>query len=482
MAKNIVAVKEAGQLIAAEYLDRACKNAGYLGVASVQDGKLSIAHQGNKPTVDIVQKVQEHFKDSVVMFCFGENVKTQLEEDRLPFLCQLDKAKGDEVAVFLTGSFEGYQVKDSSHIDEFHCFDDFLSKKLPKIYKGAGSDFEEFLKELNDPITQQDLSNSWTNRGFMSFLTSSGKAVTLFNKGNIFVRKYSWGTVSDGLSFEEKASTPPKEEKKLSILEKMLAKKEAATASVPAVSPPKTDTKAVIAAAVSGKEFEEVKLPAEAKDWNNKQKSRWWIGEVGYQPNGYKDLKCTVKRYPGTKQGVLAKLADSNGRLPPNVNEDSATPITQEVVEQETKEVHPNKVDPKTLPDKTQKEAPENAKDTAPKHVSMDNMPILSPKQKLKLKKDWMQDSEVIKVLGDDFQQMLMHPKNLKELEDNYQSFWDGLGEERRTLSFEALMKLGTIDLKSLAVLAFNEQNDRVKAEIKLRSIEKANPNLKLAM
>lgn len=490
--KSIVGVKNAGFLMPTDYLSRAVKDAGYLGTAVVHEGKLVINHQPTKQTVDQIQKVQEHFKDSTVIFCFGENSKTKLPEDQLPFLCQLSKDKGDEVAVFLEGNFEGYSVKGSSHIDAFHAFDDYISKKLQKLYKGASSDLEEFLKELNDDLVKQELSNSWTSRGFISLLTSSGKAATIFNKGNFVVRQFPWGTVSDNLGYEEKsetAATPVEKEKPVSLLDKLMAKKEAPKVSVPPVDPKKTEASvAAITAATTDDKFEEVNLPPEAKNWTNKDKIKWWVAEVGYKPNGYKDLKTKVKRTKGTKRGVLADLADANGDIPAVVNQEATAVNTEAVNDKpvkmeaktEVKAQNPNKVDPKTLPDKV---APENAKDTSPKHVSIDNLPILGPKQKLLLKKDFLADNEIVKILGDDFQQMAMAPKQLKELEDNYQTFHDGLGMEKMPyLTFDALMKLGAIDLKSLCVLAFNNQNDRVAAEIKLSSITKANPNLKLAM
>jgi hypothetical protein len=482
MAKNVVVIKSKGFSIAQEYISRACKEAGYLGVALTQDGKLLVHHEPKKPTVESVNSVLEKFKDTTVLFCFGENTKTSLEEDRLPFHIVLDKAKGDEVAVFLTGDFQGYEVKGSSHTAEYHCFQDFLEKKLPKIYRGAGGDLSEFLKELNDPITQQDLSNSWTNRGFISMLASNGEAVTVFNKGNVFVRSYEWGTVSDGLGYEEKAEAPPKvEEKKLSLLEKMMLKKEGkpipseATASVPAVpAPVQAASAAAIEAAATGDMWEEVSLPPEAADnkekWTNKRKIAWWVSEIGYKPNGYKDMKLKVKRTKGTKRGLLADLADANGELPAIVHEEKVEAKAETM-----------KVDPKTLPDK--KEAPENMKDTSPKHVSMENMPILTPKQKLMMRKEWMADAEVVKVLGDDMQALLIEPKKLKEMEDIYQPFFDSLGLDTRPfLTKETLVKIGTIDINSLATMAFHAQLDAKKAELKLQSLMKSNPSLKLAM
>lgn len=494
MAKNVVAVKSKGFSIAQEYISRACKEAAYLGVALAQDGKLVIHHEPSKPTVEGVNSILEKFKDSTVVFCFGENTKTLLEEDRLPFHIILDKNKGDEVAVFLTGDFQGYEVKNSSHTNEYHCFQDFLEKKLPKIYRGAGSDITEFLKELNDPITQQDLSNSWTNRGFISMLASNGEAVTVFNKGNVFVRPYSWGTVSDGLNYEEKpvtAEAPKPEEKKLTMMEKLLLKKEGkpipSETSVPLVAAPKGDTalSTALAKAMPGDNWEEVSLPPEShqskENWTNKQKVQWWVSEVGFKPDGFKDMKTKVRRTKGTKVGLNAPLAATN------VVADAATPITEERVitdstaQDHKAEVKTMKVDPKTLPD--QKEAPENMKDTSPKHVSMENMPILTPKQKIMMRKEWMADAEIVKVLGDDMQALLIEPKKLKEMEDIYQPFFDSLGLDNKPfLTKEALVKIGTIDINSLATMAFHAQLDAKRLEIQLQSMVKANPSLKLAM
>lgn len=481
MAKNIVAVKSKGFSIASEYISRACKDAGYLGVALAQGGELLVHHEPKRPTVEAVNSILEKFKDDTVIFCFGENTKTSLEEDRLPFQVILDKTKGHELAVFLTGDFNGYSVKDSSHTDEYHCFEDALKNKLTKVYRGAGSDFPEFLKELNDPITQQDLSNFWTNRGFISLLTNTGEPITLFNKGNVFVRKYSWGTVSDGMGYEEAAPVKTEQAKPLSMLDRMMLKKSGTPAPADLPAEAKADTAVgKIDAAISTDKFEDVQLPREAFDkdkrWTNAQKETWWINEVGYKPDGYKDGKTKVRRTKGTKIGVLAPLAATN------VVADAATAGTAErKITDSTAMDHRQemKVDPKTLPDKIQP----GTKDTSPHYISAENMPIIGPKIKLLLKKEFLADAEIIKVLGDDFQAMAMAPKNLKDLEDTYQPFWDGLGHDNDPyMTFEGLLKLGALDLKALAVLAFNNQNDKVKAQVKLESITKANPTLKVAM
>lgn len=449
MAKNVIVITKANEIVAKAYLEKACKDATYLGTALVHEGKLVVDHQGGKPTVEQVMKVNDALKDGTIAFCFGEN-KTIVDTDRQPFRAVLDREKGDEIAVFLTGNFNGYEVKDSSHTNEFHCFDDFISKKLGKLYKAADGDLSQLMEELNDPITKRDFEQSWVNQGFITFLTSSGQALSLFNKGNTFKKEFSWGTTSDGLGFEPKAEkeAPKVEEKKLSLLDKLMLKKEPSSAS--------SSVADVIAKLpVDDSEYEEVSLPA-GTTMTNKEKIIWWQNEIGYKPEGYKEASTKVKRNKATGKGILFPLAASSG-----------VTLTNDEV--------------KNLPETTVKEAPEHVKDTAPKHVLMDNMPILSPKQKLKLHADFLKDAEVMKLLGDDFQKLAHDPKKLKEFEENYQTFGDGLGlPEDTALSFEAMMKIGTLDIKALAILCFNHQNQKFTLKQQLTTIL-ANPLNKIA-
>lgn len=469
--KNIIVVKKPGLLIAEAYLQKAIKEATYLGTALVHEGKLIIDHQTARPTVEGVMKLQDALQEQTIVFCFGEN-KTILPEDMQPFNVLVDKDGDINVAVFMEGNFNGYAVKDSAHTYEWHCNEDFISKKLPKLFRSANAGLNGLMNELIDPITQQDLSNSWTDRGFITILSTEGEAITIANKGNIFKKEYSWGLTSNHMSYEEKAAPPPKEEKvvdkPMTLLEKLQAKK-LLPGGTKAPEGLKETVTAVSAAALAAADvnFEDVKMPPEAKDWVNKTKSTWWIAEIGYQPQNYKDLRTVVRRTKGTKIGVGHPLASTNIEAATKGDPVKDKALTNDEV--------------KGLPEKVVAEAPENMKDTAPKHVSMENMPILSPKQKLKLLKEWKTDSEVIKTLGDDMKAMSFDPKKLKELEDNYQTFYDGLGLDKETwLSFEANMKLGLLDVKALAQYAFNRQNEAAQLRIQLKSIL-TNPANKIA-
>lgn len=470
--KSVIVIKKAGELITKAYVERLVKEyTSYMGTAIVYENELVIDHQKGKPTVEAVMTLQDSFKDQQIVLVFGDN-PALLPEDMQPFEVLVDKDSDTRVAVALEGNFEGYSVKGSSHTNEYHCKEDFLSKKLPKLFKAANAGLPGLVTELDDPITQQDFSNSWTDRGFITFLTTAGPSTSVFNKGHVFKADYNWGSTSNSLNYVEQTvskDAPKSEEKPLTRLQQLQAKMKGVTGAVKAPEAPApkdlpVETTRTADTVLLDKEFEIVTLPAIAKDWTNKEKMKWWIDNVGYKPDGFKDLRTKVKR---TKGATGALSAVGNTKV-----EDAATPIS-------AAEAATMKVDPKTLPDK--KEAPEHAKDTSPKHVTMENMPILSPKQKLTVKNAWMKDAEVLKILDDTYQAVALDPKKLTELEDNYQTFMDGLGLPAKTwLSFDGLMSLGSVELKALAQFAFNAQNRAASSEMKLTSIL-ANPANKIA-
>src|SRR6185312_14637425 len=453
--KNIIVVRKPGTIITQGYIERAVKNASYMGVAVVHEGKLVIEHRKGSPKIEEIRKIQDGLMDNHIVFNFTDKPEI-LDTDMLPFRVVLDKDKGDEIAVFMDGNFEGYAVPKSSHTDEFHAFDDFIGKKLQKIYRISNAGLPGLYAELQDKLTQQEFQNSWTSRGSMAFLTTAGEAITIMNKGNVFAQEFPWGWTSHSLNYTEKASTPPAPPE-MSLLEKLklkaAGKAEAPPPAAPApVDPPKTD----VVLPKDDDKFEEISLPPEAKDWTNKQKINWWVGEVGYKPEGYKMLSTKVKRTKGTKVGILAPLASTNT------------------------------VEPTSEPVKPVESPVEPGKDVTPQHVipavNGDVMPIISPKQKLLLKTNWMKDAEVSRLIGDDLKTLAYDPKKLQEFEEQYQTLADGLGlnPERLWLSFEALMKLGQTDVKALAIYAFNCQNDHKKKMLELQSVY-SNPNNKIA-
>ena len=493
--KNLIIVKKAGELVHPDYLARAVKEyTTYFGMAATVGDELLVSHSMGKKTVDEIVGVQTELQAQSMLMVFGE-YDTLLDEDMMPYIVKV--SDGVDVALALEGDYQRSGKMKSSHIDEWHCKEDFFNLKLPKLYKTAnfGKELDvkskdtfgipNFLEELEDPITKIDLSNSWDNRGFLSILAKSSPALTLWNTGNVFARHFSWGDVSSGLGYDEKAAAPPK---KMGLLEELRAKKAAAgavisdiiegkTDAVKATADPKTAIADKLKEALANKEKTVLHLPEKTStavtapdEWetvgpapsvNNNDKKKWWTAQIGYVPEGYKQPSCRVRRKKGTTIGEHAPKE----MLP------QPQPVAE--VKASVQEVKPDdkKVDPKTLPD--HKPAPENAKDTSSHHVSMSALPILSPKQKIAISNEWLKDAEVMKLLGDDMKALAFEPKRLKEFEDSFPHFADQFGLEPDTLwlSMEALLKLGAVDIKALAQYAFNRQNDNFNNKIKLRSV-----------
>lgn len=487
--KSVIVVQKAGQVINPAYLGRVFKEYNtYVGVATVNDGKLAVERVKAKPSLELVTQITEAFGKNTIVFSFGNADASILEEDLQPFTVLHDADKNPIMAAFLDGGFEGYSVPKSTHTDEFHCITDFIEPKMKKIYKFANSGIAGVIAELGDPVTQKDFSNAWTNRGNILLLPVEGDPVT-YSSQNMHAGTYNWGWVSHSLGYVEQtvAKVEPKKEeaaKPMTLAEKLKAKiagKPVADAPVKTpdakvTAPPKTET--VIHKQEISEDLEWVG-PAPSS-LNNGQKKTWWMDEVGYVPDAYKK-SIKVQRKKGTKVGVLAGLKGVK---------DAATPISNDQIKAEAKvkmaAEQPQQVEvpitdkPITLP----KEEKTFVKDTSVHNpaMTMDVMPILSPKQKLKTVTEWQKNAEVLKILGDDMKQTF-DPKMLKSFEEEYPLITDALNissfDNLMGLSFKQIFDLGTVELKALAILAFNVRNEWYKTKLQLDEVL-TNPNNKI--
>lgn len=472
----IIVIQKAGEEITPAYLERVFKEYGtYMGVAAVDDkGKLAVSSAKGKPGVDLVKAVTAEYGKKTIVFSFGKADNAILDEDMQPFPVLKDKDGSTMMAAFLDGGFEGYSVVKSTHTDEYHAVLDFIRPKVEKIYKYANMEkLDGLIAELAEPVTAKDFQNAWTNRGNITLFCADAEPIT-FQSNNIQQGKFNWGWTSHAMGYKEQTvvkseAAPAVVEKPLTMLEKLQAKMrgeaapEVKTPDAKVTAPPPTST--VIHKQEISDELEKVgPAPSMTKDgarMTNQMKHDWWMAEVGYVPEAYKKDRCVVQRKKGTKIGVLAALAKP---------QDVATPISNEEIKAAaaTSMAAPQ-------PD------PVHTKDTSVKNVmTAEVMPILSPKQKLKVQTEWMKSGTVEKVLGDDMKKTF-DPKLLKTFEENYQTFTDGLGvgdlDNTMGLSFEQIKGLGAVDLHALAVFAFNCRNERFAFKMQLEQVL-ANPSL----
>lgn len=475
----IIVIQKAGEEVTPAYLERVFKEYGtYMGVAAVDDkGKLAVSSVKGKPGIDLVKAVTAEYGKKTIVFSFGKADNAILDEDMQPFPVLKDKDGSTLMAAFLDGGFEGYSVVKSTHTDEYHAVLDFIRPKIEKIHRVANSGIPGLLTELADPLTNKEFQNAWSNRGNITLFCADAEPVT-FQSNNIQQGKFNWGWTSHAMGYKEQTvvksdAAPVVADKPLTMLEKLQAKMrgeapaEVKTPDVKVTAPPKTDT--VIHKQEISEDLEWVgPAPALTKDgqrMTNQMKHDWWMGEIGYVPDAYKKDRCKVQRKKGTKIGVLAALANKDALPKP---QEVATPISNDTIKAAaaTSMAAPQ---------------PDLVKDTSVKNVmTTEVMPILSPKQKLKVQTEWMKSGTVEKVLGDDMKKTF-DPKLLKTFEENYQTFTDGLGvgdlDNTMGLSFEQIKGLGVVDIHALAVFAFNCRNERFAFKMQLEQVL-ANPSL----
>lgn len=480
--KSVIVVQKPNEKIAAAFINILCKDfPSYMGVAAIENGSLVSTSVKGAPKAEQFAEISEALGTSHIVFTVGKAGHDLLEEDQQPHVILRNDTGQPIVSAFLAGGFDGYAVVKSSHTPEYHCVQEILIPKMKKLYKGSGNDLAALIEELKDDVTQNDFKNCWVNNGNIVFMTANGPVV-ISSAANIKQGTFNWGWTNDAFNYKEQTVAKDEkpavvEEKPLTLRQKLLLKAGATKTTGETVVVDKTVTgpakpTETSAAAINAvmEEYEDVRLPAAASDWVNKKKIEWWVGEIGYKPEGYKDLKTTAKRRKGTKMGVLHPLfsekakeeAIAAGVATPLPSENNAPAASVEAPMGIVEEVH--------------------VKDTSVKNVSTAFMPILSPKQKLGLKTSWMKDAEVVKTLGDDFKAVI-DPKLLKEYEETYASFWDsfGLSETPRPLSYEAYVKLGEVDIRALAKLAWENQNDSLRHQLKIKTII-ADPKMRVAM
>lgn len=463
--ENVIVIKKAGEKVSVAYLEKVVKKyTTYMGSALVYDKKMVVAKAKGLPTLAAINDIQDAFTDNLIVFTFGLCDKDIFEEDMQPFEVLKNDDKETIGIACLEGGFQGYSVVKSTHTDEWHCFQDFVSPKLGKLYKGADKKIAGLLEELQDKITHKDFSNSWTDRGNIALLMVEGEPV-VFSSNNPDKAPYNWGWTSNALGHveqtvakEEKKIEPAPVDKPLTLLEKLKLKAKGGATVITAAStalpkeitdPPPTDTTLKV-----NPEAGEWVTPPRDRDTNQK-KADWYITTVGYKPQKYKNgvavfltnarkaevAAGTAKELKGSE--ILAAAAAATKH--PSAG-DAASPIDQ--------------------PEPTQQ----------PSSQSGEPLPMLSPRVKKSIADGWMKTPEVLKILGED-QSVVFDPKKMAEFENKFATFADhfGLGSMDKTFNwpYSMFLSLGKDHIEALAVLAFNLRNDLIKARL-------ANPNAKI--
>lgn len=479
--ENVIVIQPGGKKIAEAYLKKVvAKYTTYMGAALIYDNKMVVSKAKGAPTLEAIADIQSAFPDNTIVFTFGQGDKDIFDEDMQPFEVLKNDAGETIVIACLEGGFQGYSVVKSTHTDEFHCVQDFITPKLKKLAKSAGGDLKGLIEELSDPITQKDFANSWTDRGNITLLTVEGPPIT-FSSGNDAKAQYTnfWTSNSlghmeqVGATEEKKVAAPVVPDKPLTLLQKLKLKAgKAPTVDPPledrpdflyeAVAPGKTDT-AIDAGKPKASEVsgEWIKPPTDVN--TNQKLSDWYMAKVGYKPQKYKtrpQVWLTSERKAELTAGTAKPIPSS----------DLKAMVT----------AHPAAGDAASpLPPSEQLAASQQDKTTdQPAAMSGEALPMLSPRVKKSIADGWMKTPEVLKILGEDHS-VVFDPKRMVEFENKFATFADhfGLGSLDTTANwpYSMFLSLGKDHVEALAVLAFNLRNEMLKAKL-------ANPNVKLML
>jgi hypothetical protein len=245
MHRGLIIRKNPGALIAKEYLEKAIAGMTCVGaaVATVGDDKkptLLCQYLNEAPTVAGLEEAQNTFKDDGIVFFLGEFPKGTNTEEIQPFALLADDKDQNLAVLFLEGDFVGFEKGGSSHSAEYNCAETLLGPMIAKMFNGSGQDLVKFNAELDEPLTETLIKQSYANRGTVCILTQDGK---LHTWGDNELRKdYPWGWTSQHLGFEAEAPKKVEEPKPQASGRKLFGSGKPVIASTESIPQPKPDT------------------------------------------------------------------------------------------------------------------------------------------------------------------------------------------------------------------------------------------------
>lgn len=204
---SAIVLKKVKQLVSDGYLTRALEhNKNGLGFA-VHDGKEpTIAFERGLGPWDLqtIKGIQETYQDYGVIFNLMNLTDKNKEDDVQPFVILGDE-QNPVLVGFAEGDFFNFIASGSDHANEYFLFNKFLIPKIRKLYDSLNGELSFLLKELNDPVTKQDMVNTCGPNGTIVLLANTGE--TLMFDNNALKREYEWGVVSKHYGYEEATKT-----------------------------------------------------------------------------------------------------------------------------------------------------------------------------------------------------------------------------------------------------------------------------------
>lgn len=405
--------RSAGKALPTAFLELVIKNNPRAwGCCFVDDDGVPQIAKGENPTVDLIEATVEEYPDKDLTFYVG-NTDGALNLDDVSPHVVLGTSDAPGIVGFVSGDFNSYAKKESSHPSEFFFTHEYLIPELQALLEGM-EDPGKVWAHLNKPIMKKKMLLEATSSATITLVAGNGEALT-FHQGDDSA-EYEWGWTSHNYGY----ALAPKEEvsdKPKGMFSKPSTKptsrstvREPAPQATTSQSAAPTSTKPT-AKATGGEALQNYSVRKETipGHLSRKDKKGYIKARIGYTPKGWDQKGFSFEVYVGPDGKTLmhsqVKTLGLKAMGLPKLN-------NPEWEKDET-------------PDTVQ---PEHAKpaETTPGQVTTDLLPILSPAAREYFHK--YKDSDAVKKQIAENGEAVQDPKAIQALEEKISSFPVQLG------------------------------------------------------
>lgn len=503
-----VIIKEAKHMIPEAALEAALMgHSSAVGIAIALGDRIEIVSGDSQfATKEIITEALDSFKDHTAIMFLGKGPMT--EESIQPFVAALNAEGQPVLAAFIEGDTEECAHEDSKHSSHFFAHAEEFEPLISRMHQDHNYDLDATVTQLREAKNVRKIAATFgENMGALFILAANGEIITISNypvmQGQSLFTEFSWGKMLHSGDYKEAAPARP------SLL------KRAASAILPAANKPVVQDAATPIAkeeaakdtsskptdnvqkmtppsAKANLEPDEVLVkvgPCPSQVRKDNKKKKWWYTNAGFCPPNYADNNCIVevvkkkteikdfKELPAQHVDASAATAAAADNTAFKTGAASAPTSGSQIVRKKvgatTVVKHPVAA---TEPLNSRKDlAPKYviAKDTKTSAVSTEFMPVISPETKAALEKDFL--TKVKKNLNLN-SQVIDDPANAQAAENLHPDLAQQIGlnlEDTFKWDLEALVELGKIDSKALAILCQNYRNRYIKT---LKIEDKAAP------
>lgn len=214
------------------------------------DGLKSIVMftQAESPPMDEIQSLMKEYEFTDRYLSFGKFPDQFSENSIQPFITVKDADDNVVLVTLIDGNFDERIVEGSNESGEAAVHEEYIVSAYKRIFKGAGGDVDEFMKEvMTDPSIPKTMELLYKGRGSIVQVCSNGEFIKF--GVNALHSDFDWGWASNPGSYKEAGTEPAK----VSLLDKAKNVAKASFSNRPAPTKPAVAAAAAAATAAAPK-------------------------------------------------------------------------------------------------------------------------------------------------------------------------------------------------------------------------------------